>query len=119
MRGERSKYEKIVIIKNLFEPELFEKEVHLILEYQNDLREECSKCGTVKKVIIYNVSHFDRIRIQNNFHFVCLQRHPDGVAQVNMGDPEEADLVIQMMDRRFFGKRRLIAETWDGKTKYK
>lgn len=56
MRGERSKHEKIVIIKNLFEPELFEKEVHLILEYQSDLREECSKCGTVKKVIIYNVS---------------------------------------------------------------
>lgn len=56
MRGERSKHEKIVIIKNLFEPELFEKEVHLILEYQNDLREECSKCGTVKKVIVYDVS---------------------------------------------------------------
>lgn len=36
-----------------------------------------------------------------------------------MADPEEADLVIQMMDRRFFGTRRLIAETWDGRTKYK
>ncbi|KAM7357225.1 RRM1_TatSF1_like and RRM2_TatSF1_like domain-containing protein barc [Cochliomyia hominivorax] len=100
MRGERSKHERSVIIKNLFHPDLFEKEVQLILDYQNDLREECSKCGTVRKVIIYD-------------------RHSEGVAQVNMASPEEADLVIQMMHGRFFGKRQLTAEHWDGKTKYK
>lgn len=48
-----------------------------------------------------------------------LQRHSEGVAQVNMASPEEADLVIQMMHGRFFGKRQLTAEHWDGKTKYK
>lgn len=58
MRGERSKHEKIVIIKNLFTPELFDKEVHLIIDYQKDLREECAKCGTVRKVIVYDVSEF-------------------------------------------------------------
>ncbi|XP_073838575.1 RRM1_TatSF1_like and RRM2_TatSF1_like domain-containing protein barc isoform X2 [Musca autumnalis] len=100
MRGERFKHEKSVIIKNLFHPDLFEKEVQLILDYQNDLREECSKCGTVRKVIIYD-------------------RHSEGVAQVNMSTPDEADLVIQMMHGRFFGKRQLTAEHWDGKTKYK
>lgn len=36
-----------------------------------------------------------------------------------MADAEEADLVIQMMNGRFFGQRKLTAETWDGKTKYK
>lgn len=36
-----------------------------------------------------------------------------------MGDPEEADLVIKVMNGRFFGQRKLTAETWDGKTKYK
>lgn len=56
MRGERSKHEKVVIIKNLFHPEIFENEVQLILDYQNDLREECSKCGQVRKIIIYDVS---------------------------------------------------------------
>lgn len=35
---------------------MFEREVHLILDYQNDLREECSKCGTVRKVVVYDVS---------------------------------------------------------------
>lgn len=100
MRGERSKHERIVIIKNLFTPELFDTEVHLIIDYQRDLREECSKCGTVRKVVLFD-------------------RHPEGVAQVNMGDPEEADLVVQMMDKRFFGKRQLTAELYDGKTNYK
>lgn len=36
-----------------------------------------------------------------------------------MADPEEADVVIQMMHGRFFGQRKLSAEHWDGKTKYK
>jgi hypothetical protein len=30
--------------------------VSLLLEYQQDLREECSKCGDVKRVVIYDVS---------------------------------------------------------------
>ncbi|XP_050074075.1 HIV Tat-specific factor 1 [Anopheles maculipalpis] len=100
MRGERSKHERIVIIKNLFEPSLFDREVHLLLEYQNDLREECGKCGTVRRVLLYD-------------------RHPEGVAQVTMGDPEEADLVVQMMNGRYFGQRQLTAAIWDGRTKYR
>lgn len=55
MRGERSKYEKIVIIKNLFDPKLFEQNVQRILDYQNELRDECNKYGQVRKVIIYDV----------------------------------------------------------------
>lgn len=100
MKGERAKHERIVIIKNLFTPELFDTEVHLIIDYQKDLREECSKCGTVRKVVIFD-------------------RHPEGVAQINMADPDEADLVVQMMDKRYFGKRQLVAEIYDGKTNYK
>uniref|UniRef100_A0A182SP12 RRM domain-containing protein n=1 Tax=Anopheles maculatus TaxID=74869 RepID=A0A182SP12_9DIPT len=100
MRGERSKHERIVIIKNLFEPSLFDREVHLLLEYQTDLREECGKCGTVRRVLLYD-------------------RHPEGVAQVTMGDPEEADLVVQIMNGRYFGQRQLTAAIWDGRTKYR
>jgi hypothetical protein len=47
------------------------------------------------------------------------QRHPEGIAQITMADAEEADLLIQLMNGRFFGQRKLTAETWDGKTKYK
>lgn len=56
MRGERAKNERTVIIKNLFEPEMFDKEVHLIIDYKNDLQEECAKCGMVRKVTIYDVN---------------------------------------------------------------
>ncbi|XP_055612014.1 HIV Tat-specific factor 1 [Uranotaenia lowii] len=100
MRGERSKHERIVIVRNLFEPALFDREVHLLLEYQNDLREECNKCGTCRRVVIFD-------------------RHPDGIAQVTMSDPEEADLVVKLLNGRFFGQRKLAADIWDGKTKYR
>ncbi|GBP22860.1 HIV Tat-specific factor 1 [Eumeta japonica] len=100
MLGERAKHEKVVIIKNLFDPTDFDKEVQLILDYQQDLREECSKCGEVRKVIIYD-------------------RHPEGVAQVTMKEPEQADAVIQLINGRWFGKRKISAEIWDGRTKYK
>lgn len=48
-----------------------------------------------------------------------MQRHPEGVAQISMGDPEEADLVIQLLNGRYFGTRKLVAAAWDGHTKYK
>ncbi|XP_041969848.1 HIV Tat-specific factor 1 homolog [Aricia agestis] len=98
--GERSKHERIVIVKNLFKPSDFDKEVQLILDYQQDLREECSKCGEVRKVVIYD-------------------RHPEGVAQITMKEPEQADAVIQLINGRWFGKRQITAETWDGRTKYR
>lgn len=56
MRGEKGKHENVVIVKNLFEKETFDNDVSLLLEYQKDLRDECSKCGVVKKVVVYDVS---------------------------------------------------------------
>lgn len=98
--GERSKHERVVIIKNLFHPSDFDKDVQLILDYQQDLREECSKCGEVRKVVIYD-------------------RHPEGVAQITMKDPEQADAAVQLINCRWFGKRQITAEIWDGRTKYR
>lgn len=69
MRGEPLKCERVVIIKNLFTPEDFDKEVQLLLEYQQDIRSECLKCGDVRKVVIYDVSFlsplFLRVRYFN------------------------------------------------------
>jgi HIV Tat-specific factor 1 len=56
LRGTRSRHERVVIIKNLFDPATFDKNVSLLLEYHQDLREECSKCGDVKQVVMYDVS---------------------------------------------------------------
>ncbi|CAH0400408.1 unnamed protein product [Chilo suppressalis] len=98
--GERSKHERVVIVKNLFHPTDFDKEVQLILDYQQDLREECTKSGEVRKVVIYD-------------------RHPEGVAQITMKEPEQADAVVQLINGRWFGKRQITAEIWDGRTKYR
>lgn len=98
--GERSKHERIVIIKNLFHPSDFDMDVQLILDYQQDLREEAAKCGEVRKVVIYD-------------------RHPEGVAQITMKEPEQADAVVALVNGRWFGKRQITAEIWDGRTKYR
>ncbi|XP_046403880.1 HIV Tat-specific factor 1 homolog [Ischnura elegans] len=100
MRGERPGNERCVVIKNLFEPGIFDKNAALLLEYREDLREECSKCGQLKKVVIHD-------------------RHPEGIAQVFFQDAEEADICVKLLNGRWFGQRRLVAETWDGKTKYR
>lgn len=98
--NEPLKNERIVIIKNLFTPTDFDKDVQLLLEYQQDIRSECIKCGEVKKVTLYD-------------------RHPEGVAQVTFREPSEAQKCIQLLNGRWFGQRQITAEIWDGKTKYK
>ncbi|XP_065217750.1 17S U2 SnRNP complex component HTATSF1 [Planococcus citri] len=100
LRGERAKHECVVVIKNLFDPSMFDENLGLIIEYREDIKEECAKCGVVKKVVIYD-------------------KHQDGVAQVWFKEAEAADACVQLLNNRWFGKRLITAETWDGKTKYK
>jgi HIV Tat-specific factor 1 len=57
LRGERAKHERIVVVQNAFAPEDFDKDVGLILEYQQDFREEAAKCGNCKKVVVFDVSY--------------------------------------------------------------
>eukprot|EP00095_Tigriopus_kingsejongensis_P010978 snap_masked-scaffold270_size230592-processed-gene-1.17 protein:Tk10978 transcript:snap_masked-scaffold270_size230592-processed-gene-1.17-mRNA-1 annotation:"hiv tat-specific factor 1 homolog" len=101
LRGERSKKEKVIVVKNLFDPEEFDEDASRILEYSQKLREQCAKFGTVKKVTVHD-------------------KHPEGVAQVWFETAEEADMAISMVHGRlFFNQKVMKAETWDGKTKYK
>lgn len=79
----------------------FAADPRLILEYRNDLRDECGeKCGDVKKVDIYD----------NN---------PEGVAAVFFNEFESADQCVKLMNGRFFAGRQLTSFHWDGKTRYK
>lgn len=100
LRGMRLKHESTVVLKNMFDPEEFEKDPTLILEYQKDLREECGRFGEVKKVVVYD-------------------RNKEGVATVTFKEPEEADACIATMNGRWFAQRQLVAETWDGRTRFK
>ncbi|XP_043921224.1 HIV Tat-specific factor 1 isoform X2 [Protopterus annectens] len=96
----RLRHERVVIFKNMFHPNDFEENPLDLAEIQEDLRTECEKSGQVKKIIIFD-------------------RHPEGVASVSFKEPEEADLCIEALHGRWFGGRRISAETWDGITDYK
>ncbi|XP_067404165.1 17S U2 SnRNP complex component HTATSF1 [Emydura macquarii macquarii] len=95
----RLRYERVVVIRNMFHPKDFEEDPLVLNEIREDLRTECEKFGEVKKVLLFD-------------------RHPDGVASVSFKEPEEADLCIQALNGRWFGGRQLSAETWDGVTDY-
>lgn len=99
--AERSKREKCVIIKNLFDPSEFDKDPTLIAEYKQEVEEECNaKCGPVRKVELYD-------------------RNPEGVVAVFFKEFEHADSCVGLMNGRFYAGRQLFAENWDGRTKYK
>ncbi|CAK9295262.1 unnamed protein product [Gordionus sp. m RMFG-2023] len=98
--GQRLSKEKTIILKNMFDPKTFDEDAALIIEYQKELREECAKFGLVKKVKIYD-------------------RHPEGVASVTFNEFEEADACLGTMNGRFYAGRKIEAERWDGKTKFK
>lgn len=101
MQGERSNCEKTVIIKNMFDVKEFDQDPKLILEYRNDVREECTeKCGEVKKVEVFD-------------------KNPEGVVAITFKEFETADKCVQLMNGRWFAARQLHASHWDGRTKYK
>jgi len=100
MRGERGKHEKVVVIKNMFEVAALDADPGLIIDFSNNIRSQCSKFGQVVKVMLYD-------------------KHPEGVCQIFFKEPAEADMAVQMLNGRMFGKKVMSVETWDGRTKYK
>lgn len=56
LRGERPKCEKVVVVKNAFQPQEFNNNVELILELKEDFRDEAGKLGNCRRVEIYDVS---------------------------------------------------------------
>ncbi|OQV19370.1 HIV Tat-specific factor 1 [Hypsibius exemplaris] len=98
--GTRAKNERVVVIKNMFDPKEFEEDPGLTLEFKKDLQTECEGFGEVKKVVIYD-------------------RHPEGIATVAFAEFEHADACVARMNGRWFAGRQLSAAAWDGKSKYK
>ncbi|XP_056397323.1 HIV Tat-specific factor 1 [Hyla sarda] len=95
----RKRFERVIIIRNMFHPKDFEEDPLVLNEIREDLRSECEKFGQVKKILIYD-------------------RHPDGVASVSFKEAEEGDACILALNGRWFGGRQLDVQTWDGVTDY-
>ncbi|XP_060084348.1 HIV Tat-specific factor 1-like [Ylistrum balloti] len=95
----RPKNEKVVVLKNMFDPSEFEEQPTLINDLRDDVRIECGRFGEVKNVKIFD-------------------NHPDGVMMVYFKTAEEADGCINALHHRWFSKRRVMAQQWDGRTKF-
>ena len=95
----RSKFDRIVILKHMFNHLDFEKDPSLILELKEDLRAECAKHGEVKKVLVFD-------------------RNPEGVASILFAEAEFADECIAALNGRYYAGKTVSAETYDGVTKY-
>lgn len=98
-RFSRPKNERTVVLKNMFSVKEFDEDPSLINEIRDDLKAECSKLGEVKKVVVYD-------------------RNTDGIATVTFAEAAAADACIKFMNKRWFAKKQISAQTWDGKTKY-
>eukprot|EP01097_Dermamoeba_algensis_P004962 TRINITY_DN3163_c0_g1_i1.p1 TRINITY_DN3163_c0_g1~~TRINITY_DN3163_c0_g1_i1.p1 ORF type:complete len:333 (-),score=133.86 TRINITY_DN3163_c0_g1_i1:256-1254(-) len=69
-------------------------------EVKDDITEEVKKLGEVDKVTVFN-------------------GNPEGVVVIKFKEPWIAEKCIQTMNDRFYAKRRIIAEFYDGVTNYK
>ncbi|KAK3807943.1 MAG: hypothetical protein J3R72DRAFT_99007 [Linnemannia gamsii] len=93
------KWNKVCILKHMFTLQELEADPTLLLDLKEDIREECEKCGDVTNVVIYD-------------------HHPEGVVSVRFKEKESAELCVKLMSGRFFAGQRVIAEIYDGHTKY-
>lgn len=90
---------KRVILKNMFEPDDIKKDPTEILQLKEDVEDCCNNLGCVPK----------RVDVHESA----------GVIEVTFAEPDEAAKCLDALDNRWYAKRLVKAEYWDGKTKYK
>lgn len=95
-----NKNSRVVVLKHMFTLEDLEKDATLLLDLKEDVREECSSLGEVTNVVLYD-------------------KEKDGVMTVKFRDPLCAQACILKMNGRFFDGRRVQAELFTGKQRFK
>ncbi|PPQ67318.1 hypothetical protein CVT25_005902 [Psilocybe cyanescens] len=91
---------RVVVLKHMFSPKDIEEDASLLLDLKEDVREECSSLGEVTNVVLYDLEE-------------------DGVITVKFRDPIAAQACVLKMDGRFFDKRRVEAELFTGRQRFK
>ncbi|KAF8973297.1 hypothetical protein BDZ97DRAFT_2070371 [Flammula alnicola] len=91
---------RVVVLKHMFNLQDLEKDASLLLDLKDDVREECSSLGEVTNVVLYD-------------------QEKDGVMTVKFRDPIGAQACILKMNGRFFDGRRVSAEFFTGKQRFK
>lgn len=95
-----SKKDKTVVLQHMFTQQELEEDPAALLEIKEDIREECSKLGTVTSVVLYD-------------------EEEDGIVTVKFKDSESAMACINLMHGRSFGGMKVEAALATGKEKFK
>ncbi|UNI21099.1 hypothetical protein JDV02_007118 [Purpureocillium takamizusanense] len=91
---------KKVILRQMFRIFELEEDPASVLEIKEDIRDECSKLGTVTSVVLYD-------------------QEPEGIVTVKFKEPEGALRCVELMDGRNFDQRIVRAEIATGKEKFR
>ncbi|KAI9223356.1 hypothetical protein BC828DRAFT_345078 [Blastocladiella britannica] len=92
-------FSRVVVLKHMFTLREMAESPTLLLDIAEDVRGECEKVGEVTNVTVYDAE-------------------ADGVVMVRFKEEISALACIKVMDGRYFGGIRVIADLFDG-TKYK
>ncbi|KAF9566790.1 hypothetical protein CPC08DRAFT_703757 [Agrocybe pediades] len=95
-----TKNARVVVLKHMFSLKDLEEDASLLLDLKEDVREECSTLGEVTNVVLYDLE-------------------PEGIMTVKFKDPVAAQACILKMNGRFFDKRRIEAELFTGRQRFK
>lgn len=71
-----------------------------LLEIKEDIRDECSKIGTVTNVVLYD-------------------KEEDGVVTVRFGNAVAAEACVRAFDGRWFDGRQVVAHVAEGREKFR
>jgi len=91
---------RVVVLKHMFSIEDLERDSRLMLDLKEDVREECSTLGEVTNVVLYD-------------------KEPLGIITVKFRDPLSAQACVLKMGGRYFDKRRIEAELFAGRQRFK
>ncbi|KAI0974645.1 hypothetical protein F4678DRAFT_384253 [Xylaria arbuscula] len=91
---------RVVILRHMFTLRELEEDPAAMLEIKEDIRDECSKLGTVTNVVLYDLEE-------------------DGIASVKFNTPEAAVACVDLMDGRAFDGRTVRATIASAREKYR
>ncbi|KAL5621639.1 hypothetical protein BROUX41_006539 [Berkeleyomyces rouxiae] len=96
----KARWEKTVILSHMFTLQELEEDPSALLDIKEDIRDECSKLGTVTNVVLFDME-------------------PEGIVSVKYKEVEAAQACVRMMHGRSFGGQVVEAGLATGKEKFK
>lgn len=129
-----NKNSRVVVLKHMFTLKELEEDTSLLLDLKEDVREECSTLGEVTNVVLYDVSatadmfplpsndNADRARRSYDSKIPRFYKCPGLCPSECLSRYTSIYLTLawsQKMNGRFFAGRRIHAELYSGKQRFK